>query len=595
MAATSLAASGDAPQRRSLLDSPVLPWALAAYGVITLYGTGDLTAALHTLHLGDTDDAMRLVEVRDLVAGQSWFDLVEHRFLPPAGVASHWSRLVDAPLAAAIAALTPLIGSSLAERVTTALWPPLLFLVYALILARGMRGLFNGRAAIFAIFAATQTVGLTIQFTPGRIDHHNLQVLLLLGVGLCLMQPARSWRSGAIAGALAAGSLAIGLEALPAIALAGLIVVADWCLSGRAAMPALAGFGLALLAAATLLFGVQTAPALWSTSACDALSPPWLWLAGIGGLAALAAAVLNPDRRSARIGLTLGIGLLGIAGFAALFPTCLHGPFPNMPDLVRARWLDRVREMMPIWTLLRATPAEALGLTAALFAATVASVVLAATDTAHRRPLIIASLFLAIGAVQACLQLRGAYVASGIIPIIAGICLDRALPLSGATPAGRMARIALLATVLLLNGRAWLAVGRLGEEMASPVAAAQQSGAAEASCKAANAFAALSAQPIGTVLAAIDLGPYLLAYTPHSIVAAPYHRATAGLIAGIAVSEGTQEEVRRQAAATGAAYLVLCPAMDDEGFAGRLIHGEKADWLEPIPLDGSPLKAWRIR
>ncbi|GLS44683.1 hypothetical protein [Methylobacterium brachythecii] len=595
MAAPSVAASEDAPQRRSLVDSPWLPWGLAAYGLLTLYGTGDLTGALQTLHLGDTDDAMRLVEVRDLVAGQSWFDMVEHRFLPPAGVASHWSRLVDAPLAAAIGVLTPLVGTSLAERITTAFWPPLLFLVYALVLARGTRGLFNGRAAIFAIFAATQTLGLTIQFTPGRIDHHNIQVILLLGVGLCLMQPVRSWRSGAIAGALAAASLAVGLEALPAIALAGLIVVADWCLSARAAMPALAGFGFALTAGTTLLFGIQTAPELWSANACDALSPPWLWLSGIGGLTALAAAVLNPDRKAVRLGLTVGVGLFGIAGFAALFPICLHGPFPGMPDLVRTRWLDQVREMMPIWTLVRATPAEALGLTAALFAAAVAAVVLAATDAAHRRPLTIASLFLALGAVQTCLQLRGAYVASGIVPIIAGICLDRALPLSGTTPAGRMARIALLASVLLLNGRAWLSVGRLGEDMASPATTAQKAGTGEKSCKDAAAFSALGAQPMGTVLAAIDLGPYLLAYTPHSIVAAPYHRATAGLIAGIAVSEGTQEEIRRQAAATGAAYLVLCPATDDEGFAARLVHGETADWLEPVPLDGSPLKAWRIR
>ena len=48
-----------------------------------------------------TDDAMRLVEVRDLLAGQGWFDLTQYRLSPPGGVAMHWSRLVDVPLAVA--------------------------------------------------------------------------------------------------------------------------------------------------------------------------------------------------------------------------------------------------------------------------------------------------------------------------------------------------------------------------------------------------------------------------------------------------------------------------------------------------------------
>jgi hypothetical protein len=38
-----------------------------------------------------TDDAMRLVEVRDLLAGQAWFDLTQHRLDPPQGSLMHWS------------------------------------------------------------------------------------------------------------------------------------------------------------------------------------------------------------------------------------------------------------------------------------------------------------------------------------------------------------------------------------------------------------------------------------------------------------------------------------------------------------------------
>src|SRR5271156_7111737 len=48
-----------------------------------------------------TDDAMRLVEVRDLIGGQGWFDLFQYRLDPP-GTSMHWSRIIDGPLAALI-------------------------------------------------------------------------------------------------------------------------------------------------------------------------------------------------------------------------------------------------------------------------------------------------------------------------------------------------------------------------------------------------------------------------------------------------------------------------------------------------------------
>ena len=46
----------------------------------------------------DPDDQMRLLQVRDWLAGQSWFDLTQHRLNDPAGVPMHWSRVVDLPI-----------------------------------------------------------------------------------------------------------------------------------------------------------------------------------------------------------------------------------------------------------------------------------------------------------------------------------------------------------------------------------------------------------------------------------------------------------------------------------------------------------------
>src|SRR3954451_16408170 len=47
----------------------------------------------------DTDDAMRMVQVRALLDGQGWYDLTAWRMAPPNGASMHWSRVVDVPLA----------------------------------------------------------------------------------------------------------------------------------------------------------------------------------------------------------------------------------------------------------------------------------------------------------------------------------------------------------------------------------------------------------------------------------------------------------------------------------------------------------------
>lgn len=589
-------------QAKSLLDNPLLPWVLTALGFFACYASIDFAAALRALRLPDTDDAMRLAQVRDLLAGQSWFDPVQHRFLPPEGVPSHWSRFVDAPLAAMIAGLSPFLGRAGAEIVTVLIWPPLLFLAYGAVLYRGLRSHFPTRAVVLALFAATQTLGLTVQFSPGRIDHHNLQIIVVLALGLCLMQPQRNVWTGALAGVLAALSLAIGLEALPLIALAALVLLGEWIWTGRNALPGFRGFALALALGTILLFGLQTAPALWASPACDALSPPWLWLSGSGAALALAASLpgLGQAPVGRRIALAFGIGVAALAGFAWLFPACLHGPFPDMSDFVRRGWLTRVREMQPLLSLLADSPAEGLAFAASLFAALAASVVLAIRDAARRRVFAVSALFLAAGALQTLFQLRGIYVACAFVPIVAGFCLDRAIAAAGDTDRALRERLGLLALVLALNSQVWLVTGSLAEKLykAPPDEAKKL---AVQSCTQAAALHPLDALPKGTILAPIDLGPYLLVETRHAIVAAPYHRALAGLSAGLRLLEGDAETVRHEAAETGATYIVLCPAeMDqvaEDGFAARLARGgDVPSWLEQVPLAGnSAIKAWRIR
>src|SRR3954470_13506868 len=73
--------------------------------------------------LGDTDDNMRMMQVRALLSGQDWYDLRQYRLDPPGGADIHWSRLVDLPIAAIKLALTPLFGGPTAERAAVAIAP----------------------------------------------------------------------------------------------------------------------------------------------------------------------------------------------------------------------------------------------------------------------------------------------------------------------------------------------------------------------------------------------------------------------------------------------------------------------------------------
>src|SRR3546814_17220715 len=98
--------------------------------------------AIGAVDLADTDDAMRMAQVRDLLAGQGWWDLAQYRVNPAGGgVLMHWSRIVDAPLAAGIWLLKPLFGQAMAERNGIALWPPLLGAALSVASAPGYRKL----------------------------------------------------------------------------------------------------------------------------------------------------------------------------------------------------------------------------------------------------------------------------------------------------------------------------------------------------------------------------------------------------------------------------------------------------------------------
>src|SRR5205823_2723047 len=160
-------------------------------------------------NLSDTDDNMRMMQVRALLHGQGWFDLRQYRLNPPFGGNIHWSRLVDLPIAGLILALRPLLGGATAERWAVAIAPMLPYLLLLCSLALAARRLIDPRAYPIAFVALSFAASTNGMFMPERIDHHGWQ-LALLGLGLAGIADPKRVRGGLTLGISSALSLAIG-------------------------------------------------------------------------------------------------------------------------------------------------------------------------------------------------------------------------------------------------------------------------------------------------------------------------------------------------------------------------------------------------
>ncbi|HEX8663149.1 MAG TPA: hypothetical protein VF744_03870 [Beijerinckiaceae bacterium] len=579
-----------------LAGIPAVPLAAAlALGLYALHHAGDAGAVLRELALPDTDDAMRLVGVRDLLAGQGWFDTTQHRYLPPAGGSMHWSRLVDAPIAALILVLKALFGP-VGERLAVFAWPPLLFAAYVGAAAFAAKRLFGPEAAACAALSTALVHMALTMFAPGRIDHHNVQMLLVLTMAAAAAWPGRSAGPALVGGGCAALSLAVGLETLPLVAVAGLGHGAVWIADGAPARARLTAFAGALAGGAVLLFAIQTAPHLWAKPACDALSPPWLTLAA-GGLAVALALTFSPglDTRLRRFAAAALAGALLLGAFVWLYPSCLD-PYGEVPPLVREHWLNAVGETMPLAKSLAATPRFTIGTLGPLLAAAIIATAGAlAGPPAARRPLLVLAAFLWTGLLTACVQIRAVGVGSAALPLVMGFIFARVMRAAQESP--RVAR-AWLAAAPLVIGTLWVAAYDAGRMLLVGDAAAPAGiYAGSQSCRRPADVAALGRLAPGIVLAPPDLGPALLLHTGHAIVAAPYHRNVAGLEAAVVAFRGTEADMRTMAERHRADYVVLCRALvdaPDGAFARDLLDGQGAFWLERVAVAAGPLQVWRV-
>jgi hypothetical protein len=580
------------------LDRHWLRLTLVAWLAVTIWYVWNDWNLVRWLSLGDTDDNMRLMQVRALLDGQGWYDLRQYRLNSPAGFDIHWSRFVDLPIAGLILFFRLFTSNAWAERLACGI-APLLPLSLAMIgLAATVRRLVNPLAWPLAIVFLLGTAATMLMFLPERIDHHGWQLAMLsiTVAGLC---DPRGPRGGALVGIASAVSLTIGLEMLPYVAMAGAIIALRW-IWDRAEASRLGVYALSLGGGSAFGFAAFASNANHAMR-CDALTPVWLSVMIAAGAMLFLLAAANPASRGVRLALAVAAGVAIVAGFVLLFPQCLGRPEGVSPELQRI-WLDNVREAKPIYKhpFRVAFPIGAFPVVGAIGA-------IIAAWRARRTTQVVGwsavALFTVFATLMLLWQVRAGPAAQLLsVPgavalawwLLPGLLRHRSMPVRV---------FGTVAGFLLVSGLfAGLAIKYLPIDR--PKAYTKRVNKATGDCLRTTVLGALDRYPAATIFTFVDLGPRMIAMTHHSAIAGPYHRNGDAILDVQHAFSGTPEQARAIMKRHGATLLLLCPNMSEStiyrarnpgGFYDRLAHNRFPDWLTSLPLPAkSPLRLYRI-
>ena len=592
--------------------------ALISTGVLLVQNYAWLPAAL-----GDTDDATRIVMVRELLAGRGWWDQHWMRLQPPVGVYMHWSRLLDGAIALVNLVFRAGLDNRSAEIATRVFWPWLCMIpaAWATLSASRRLAIDAGRPdrAQSAVIVATALMIVNLglfsgQFRPGRVDHHNVQIALSLVAMAGAMEPSHRRRAALIAGFASGLGLAVGLEALFfQVAVAGM--VAFRFVRDPAARRWVQTYMLALAVTMTLAHVIQTPPDRWFVSACDAMAINLVG-ASITGAVALCLLMQATKMRDSRFraAAALGAGIAAGCVYVLIQPACLHGPFAEVDPRIRSFWLDHVTEVANLPTLFRRNAEQAIYEVATAVAGLAGLIVLFLT--ARRAPgfalmtaVALLVLSVAVGMMAVRMSVYASWFATPIIAVAAASLARRYerdlgvafAALGGAlvlTPAGWSG-----ASTLVYNTAPTLIAQMSPKPKA--VNASQKTRAKDPPDFCFNAFPyrALATAPRGLTVSEIDLGPFVLAHTPSSSLSGPYHRLSVGIMAARSILTAKPDLALQRIRQLSVTYVLACPlhanhadrsGLDRDALQRLLDRGEAPLWLKPMTPPHSPVMIYRV-
>ncbi|WP_246723692.1 hypothetical protein [Rhizobium sp. ARZ01] len=553
----------------------------------------------------DNDDAMRLVEVRDLLAGQGWFDMTQYRLGLAGGTPMHWSRFIDLPIANLIEVYGLVLAPEQAEAVALAVWP--LLLIGPLLFGIGLAGFhLGGRVAMHAslVLATIQVISIG-RFHPGAIDHHNVQLVLLAIIAAMLVDPLHRARSYATAGILCALAIAIGAETTPLIAVVCIVVAFRWAWHGEAYRRAAAAFGLALASMTTFAFFATIAPAHYREVTCDALSYGFYALATFGGSALfLVASLASRWSGGMRLLALVGAGAVLSIAVLAIAPNCLRSPLADLDPMLHTFWLSNVTEAQSVFGQWQYNPVPIGAFyLPGLLAMAVCLFRIQRRDKSEAHLTFLA--LLAMSMIISLVQVRGNVFTNLFAMPPLALAISDLRRRANADTRNLKRGLGFAAFTLACVPSAWAVSGFAMTKLvgySSPSASAPETTAT--SCGSRESMVALAAEPVGVVAAASDLGAEILRFTGHRALSAPYHRNQGGMLTElhIGLSEPRQAEAFLRGA--GVTLLAFCPTdsqvqmiakAEPQGLYARLIAGDAPAYLQRVENGDSQLQVYRVR
>ena len=571
-------------------------------------------ASLQSGRLFDVDSLMRLVEVRDLLDGRGWYDPVQARTTRPGGVAMHWSRLVDGPVAGLIWLTRLFTGPQAAEQIGLALWPFAMLVAYFCLQARiAMR--LAGRAALLpALVIAATAHWTTLNFLIGNIDHHNLAIVLVLGLLALAPALATDRRAAAAAGVIAVMVPAVAIDGVPYAAAFLLWVSLCWVFDpGRMRVTINTFFAAVAIAAAVFLI-LLAGPARIMETACDAYSLPHASVLAAGGIGMLAAIRLvgaqgHPIRRLAA---TVPVAAFATAALALTGRDCFGGPYHMITPELQALWLDLIIDAGSLVAVFGDAPVLYACLLIAPLVALGAAVRFTWTAPREDRAdwwLILA--MLAAGLATMAVQLRGLMFAGAFAVPACAALVTRLRPHDAGASAspgpGRYAAWigAWLGSLAILHYD--LVADSAGSGTMPRAVPAPRGEGLEAivdtDCMRASSHFELAAMAPAPVVSLPGLGVPVLLHTRHRIAAATFHRFGDDIVDMVHLFAEADPDVfaDRYAGALLAVCLTsresrIYAAAAPSGLISRLMAGDPPAWLVPASVRrDTALRIYRIK
>ncbi len=546
----------------------------------------------------DPDDQLRMVQLRDWLGGQSWFDTTQYRVGEPDSQPMHWPRWIELPLAAVVLFLKPIFGVAAAETAAMVIVPLLTLGIAMWLVAKISEQVFDRKIALLAAALTATAVAVVAQIRPMRVDHHGWQIVLALTALWTIFWPDK--RKGGLAlGATLAFWLSISLEGLPLSVAFVILLTLRW-LFQTAEGVRLFWTLLSFLLSSFILYLAAHGGFDILINYCDALSPAHLMACAAGAAIILPAIKFLPPSIALRIASVVVAGGTALALFHTHAPQCVGGAFTTMDPLVREYWLVNVLEGLPIWYQKWKTVVTLLGGSIVVGLGSLIYIWRVRPDGIDRSKLfVLGYAFLWALVLSLFVQRATAVAAAFALPFMAW-AVHQAF-VKARSLKYPVSRILATAAVVCLVLPGPLAIGLFNLVAADDQIPEKM--ADGASCGDDDSLAQLNALPRSNIVAPFDFGPRILLLTPHNVLATSHHRNDKAMSDQIRIFTSAPDVARRLLDMHNIRFIVACDAEAEldsyarthpDGLWAQLANGYNPAWLQPVHFRDSGLKLWRM-